>query len=324
MQFPELRLRRLRSSQKIRDMLNIPMPRPEKFIFPIFVIEGQNKKIPIDAMPGQYRYSVDKLCAVIEPLAKQGLGGVMLFGVVENNRKSINAKFAFSDNGLIQKAVCEVRNFSPELLIFTDVCMCAYTTHGHCGILDDNNNIDNDSSIDILAKIAVSHAKAGATGVAPSAMMDGQIYAIREALSDNNLDDTILMSYSTKFASAMYGPFREAADCPPGKGDRQSYQAAYGNLNTALLESELDEDEGADILMVKPAMFYLDVIAKIKENTLLPVAAYNVSGEYSMLHATAQKGWGDLYAMARESLIALRRSGTDIFISYWANQLDKM
>ncbi len=322
--FPDLRLRRMRSSQNIRDMFDMPMPNASKFMWPVFIIEGNNKKVAIDAMPNQFRYSIDKLAEAIEPVYKSGVKSLMLFGVVENDKKTIDGSYAYSEQGLIQRAICEIRKRFPEIVIFTDVCMCAYTTHGHCGILDSNSDVDNDLSINKLAKIALSHAVAGANGVAPSAMMDGQIRAIRNELDANKYTNTLLMSYSTKFASAMYGPFREAAGSPPGKGDRQGYQGSYANLNNALLESQLDEEEGVDILMVKPAMFYLDIISKIKEQTLLPVAAYNVSGEYSMLHATAEKGWGDLYAMARESIMALSRAGTDIQISYWANQLDRL
>ncbi len=321
--FPDLRLRRFRKTETMRNMLNIPFPEPSKFIWPVFVVSGTSKKIAIDAMPGQFRYSIDELLKALEPVVKFGVGGIMIFGIPESDKKSNTAQFAYSDNGLVQKAIIEIKKNFPELFIFTDVCMCAYTPHGHCGILEDDN-IDNDKSIEILAQIATSHASAGADGVAPSAMMDGQIQAIRNNLNKNKFNDTILMSYSTKFASSMYGPFRDAASSAPGKGDRQGYQASYADLNTALLESKLDEAEGADILMVKPALFYLDIILRIKESSLLPLAAYNVSGEYSMLYATAKCNWGNLYAMARESIMALNRAGTDIFISYWANQLDKI
>lgn len=305
-------------------MLGQPLPGPEKFVWPVFVVEGNNKKIAIDAMPGQYRYSIDQLIKDLEPVAQMGISGIMLFGVVDDSRKSENAGYAYAELGLVQQAICEVRKHFPDLLIFTDVCVCAYTTHGHCGILNSEGDVDNDPSIELLARMAVSHAQMGAHGVAPSAMMDGQIAAIRQALSTNKLDNTILMSYSTKFASYMYGPFREAADSSPGKGDRKGYQAPFNDIRQALRESTLDEAEGADMLMVKPALFYLDVIARIRDNTQLPIAAYNVSGEYSMLIASAQNNWGELAGMVRESTCALCRAGTDILISYWANQYDQI
>ncbi len=319
--FPEIRLRRLRRTESLRNMFGQPLPGPEKFVWPVFVVEGEGQEIPIESMPGQFRYSLDKLVPAIEPVAKMGIGGIMLFGVVENNRKSPSGDFSYSATGLVQKAIAEIKKNYPGLTIFTDVCLCAYTTHGHCGILDASGHILNDSSIEILAKIAVSHAEAGADAVAPSAMMDGQICEIRNALDDDGFIKTILMSYSTKYASAMYGPFRDAADSSPDHGDRKSYQLPYNDIKQAIRESEFDEDEGADILMVKPALFYLDIIAKIAESSNLPVAAYNVSGEYSMIHATAEKGYGDIYSMARESITAISRSGADIILSYWANQL---
>ncbi len=322
--FPNIRLRRLRQNPAIRSMLSAQTPRPDQFIWPVFTVEGEGKKIAIDSMPHQFRMSVDVLISELEPVVKKGLGGVMIFGVIDDEHKTHDGRYAYNPDGLVQRAVAAVRAAYPNLLVFTDVCVCAYTNHGHCGPLLEDGSIDNDASNTILARAAVSHAKAGAHGVAPSAMMDGQIVAIRKALTESKMNDTILMSYSTKFASSMYGPFRDAADSSPTSGDRQSYQASYADLNTALRESVLDEAEGADMLMVKPAMCYLDVIAKVKENTLLPVAAYNVSGEYSMLFATADRGWGDLYAMARENLMALSRAGTDIFISYWSNQLDEI
>lgn len=323
-QFPNIRLRRLRQNPAIRNMLAAPAPKPQQFLWPVFVVAGEKQKIAIDSMPHQFRMSIDVLIDELAPVAKSGIGGIMLFGVIGEELKTADGCNVYQPDGIIQRAVRAVRAAYPDLLVFTDVCLCAYTTHGHCAPLLENGEIDNDASIEILAKAALSHAQAGAHGVAPSAMMDGQIRAIRTALTEAGLKDTILMSYSTKFASAMYGPFRDAADSSPHAGDRQSYQASYTDLNTALRESVSDEQEGADMLMVKPAMCYLDVIAKVRERSLLPLAAYNVSGEYSMLFATADRGWGDLYAMARENLMALSRAGTDIFISYWANQYDQI
>ncbi len=322
--FPETRLRRLRQSAGIRKMLDAPLPGPEKFIWPAFVIDGAAKREPIEAMPGQSRLSVDQLLIDLKPVVDSGVGGLLLFGLVEDSEKDSIGTAAYNDKGTVQRAIREVKDKFPELVVTADVCVCAYTDHGHCGPLTENGTVDNDAANAILAKIALSYASAGADIVAPSSMMDGQVQAIRTALDTNAFDQTLLMSYSTKFASAMYGPFREAEKSTPGKGDRKGYQASYGDLRTALRESELDEAEGADILMVKPALFYLDVLAKIRESTDLPIAAYNVSGEYSMLHATAERGWGDLKGMVQESIAALDRAGTDIFISYWANQYNEL
>jgi porphobilinogen synthase len=220
--------------------------------------------------------------------------------------------------------VRRVRTACPGLALFTDVCLCAYTCHGHCGPVNARGDVDNDAALAALARVAGAHAEAGATAVCPSAMMDGQVQAIRRALDDAGRTDTLVMSYSTKFASSFYGPFREAGGSAPRHGDRRSYQASYGDPRRALLESALDEAEGADILMVKPALCYLDVIAQLRGRTDLPIAAYNVSGEYAMLHATAERGWGDLAGMARESLTAIARSGADIIISYWADRYNEV
>lgn len=322
--FPNVRMRRLRATESLRNMFSQPFPEISRFIWPVFVVEGEKQRIAINSMPGQFRYSIDELCKDLAPLVTQGIGGIMLFGVITDDKKSADAKYCYDANGLVQRAIKEIKRQFPTLSVFTDVCVCGYTDHGHCGILRPSGKVLNDPSLDILAKMAVSHASAGADGVAPSAMMDGQIKAIRKALRRHKLDDTILMSYSTKFASNMYGPFREAADSSPASGDRRSYQQPYDDFNQAIRESIMDEKEGADILMVKPALFYLDVIAEITKRSLLPMAAYNVSGEYSMIYAMAQNGWGDLYGMARESIVALDRAGTDIFLSYWANQYDQL
>ena len=322
--FPEVRLRRLRQNAGIRKMLETPLPGPEKFIWPAFVIEGSGKREAIDAMPGQSRLSVDQLLVDLEPVVASGVGGLLLFGLVEDSEKDLAGTAAYNDQGTVQRAIGEVKDKFPELVVTADVCVCAYTTHGHCGPLTDDGAVDNDASNAVLAQTAVSYAAAGADIVAPSAMMDGQVQAIRTALDTNRFDQTLLMSYSTKFASSMYGPFREAEKSQPGKGDRKGYQASYGDLRTALRESELDEAEGADMLMVKPSLFYLDVLAKMRQASDLPMAAYNVSGEYSMLHATAERGWGDLKGMVQESSAALVRAGADILISYWANQYNEL
>jgi porphobilinogen synthase len=320
--FPETRLRRLRRTESLRRMLGQPLPGPEKFVWPVFLREGRKVDEPVSAMPGQSRMSVDVLLKKLEPVAESGIGGVLLFGLTDPSKKDANGLEAFNEKGVVQKAIPLIKKAFPQLTVFTDVCLCAYTDHGHCGPLNKAGEVDNDVALALLQKVAVSHAAAGADCVAPSAMMDGQVLAIRKALDGDKLTDTLIMSYSSKFASSMYGPFREAEQSAPGKGDRQGYQAPYNDLRQALRESEFDENEGADILMVKPALMYLDVIQRLRESTHLPVAAYNVSGEYSMLIAQADRGWGDLRAMVRESTAAMQRAGTDIFISYWANQYD--
>jgi porphobilinogen synthase len=322
--FPEVRLRRLRQSAGIRNMFNAPLPGPEKFMWPTFVVDGKNVREEIDSMPGQFRLSIDALLKELEPMVETGIGSVLLFGLAEASQKDFQGSEAWNEDGTVQRAIRLIKNEFPDLVVAADACVCAYTDHGHCGPLSDCGTVENDAAIKNLAKICVSQAAAGADIVAPSAMMDGQIMAIREGLDENGLTDAILMSYSTKFASSMYGPFRDAEKSQPGKGDRKGYQASYGDLRTALRESEFDEAEGADMLMVKPSLFYLDILAKLRESTDLPIAAYNVSGEYSMLHATAQRGWGDLTAMVQESTAALSRAGADILISYWANQYNEL
>jgi len=299
--------------------LDTPFPAASKFVWPIFVVEGQGRKEEIPSMPGQCRVSVDQLVQWVEPALKQGIGSVLLFGQTEQ-AKDADGSEAFNPRGALQQAIPILKRAFPELVVMTDVCLCAYTSHGHCGPLDRHGQVDNDASCELLAKVALSHAQAGADVVAPSAMMDGQVMAIREILDENDFNQTLLMAYSTKFASAMYGPFRDAENSTPSAGDRKGYQASYANLRAALRESDLDEEEGADMLMVKPSLFYLDVLAKLRERTDLPVAAYNVSGEYSMLIAAAERGWGDLHGMVRESLMALDRAGADLIISYWASR----
>ncbi len=321
--FPEVRLRRLRRTPAIRRMFDAPYPPPCKFVWPVFVVEGHDRCEPIASMPGQFRYSVDRLLGALETVAAQGIGGVLLFGQTEGVKDAIGSG-AFAEDGVVQRAVAAIKKHFPGLVVMTDVCLCAYTEHGHCGPLDRHGGVDNDAACELLARVALSHAAAGADVVAPSAMMDGQVQFIREALADHDFFDTLLMAYSSKFASAMYGPFRDAENSSPASGDRQGYQASYRNLRAALRESEFDENEGADILMVKPALFYLDVLQKVRETSDLPVAAYNVSGEYSMIIAAAERGWGDLKAMARESLAAMDRAGCDLFISYWANRYNEI
>ena len=307
-----VRLRRLRRTEAIRDMFAMDRPSRDRFIWPVFLVEGTGRKEPIASMPGQFRWSADRLVAEFP----SGVKSVLLFGQTEGEKDEIGSAAA-EMGGVVQRAIPALKKAFPELIVLTDVCLCAYTSHGHCGPRDPEGDIDNDAACEMLARVAVSHARAGADGVAPSAMMDGQIAAIRSALDEEGFTKTLLISYSTKFASTMYGPFRDAENSAPAQGDRQGYQASYRDPDTALRESLVDEAEGADALMVKPALWYLDMIAKVRARTLLPVMAYNVSGEYSMIHAAAQAGYCDLYAAARESLYAIFRAGATQVISYW-------
>ncbi len=326
--FPERRLQRMRRTAGIRSLFDIEIPSPAKWVWPTFVVPGTGVKNEIASLPGQYHWSVDRICEAVEPVLKQGVRSVLLFGQTDQEKDN-GGSAAWDDNAPVQRAIRELKRTFPELTVMTDVCLCAYTHHGHCAPLLPNGALDNDAACECLAKVALSHAAAGADVVAPSAMMDGQIAAIRTALNDNDFHQTLLMAYSTKFASACYGPFRDAeGSCPqhiPGAPtDRKGYQASYANPRNALLESVLDEEEGADILMVKPALFYLDMIRAVRERTLLPVAAYNVSGEYAMLIAAAERGWGNLRELVHESTIALARAGTDIIISYWASRYNEI
>ena len=293
-------------------MFAMDRPSRDRFIWPVFLVEGTGRKEPIASMPGQFRWSADRLLAEFP----SGVKSVLLFGQTEGEKDEIGSAAA-EMGGVVQRAIPALKKAFPELIGLTDVCLCAYTSHGHCGPRDPEGDVDNDADCEMLARVAVSHARAGADGVAPSAMMDGQIAAIRSALDEEGFTKTLLISYSTKFASTMYGPFRDAEDSAPAQGDRQGYQASYRDPDTALRESLVDEAEGADALMVKPALWYLDMIAKVRARTLLPVMAYNVSGEYSMIHAAAQAGYCDLYAAARESLYAIFRAGATQVISYW-------
>jgi porphobilinogen synthase len=286
----------------------------DMFIYPYFVVDGEKVVHPIDAMPGINHYSVDELLKDVEQGLKIGINKILLFGVGEH--KTIDASSSFSNNSIVVKAVKALKEkFGDTLYVITDVCVCAYTTHGHCGILHDEY-VHNDSSVEVLAKMALAHAQAGADMVAPSDMMDGRIAAMRSLLDKNGFENTAIMSYSIKYASAYYGPFREAADSAPQKGDRKSYQMDHRNGNESMTEGLLDEAEGADILMVKPALAYMDVIFNLSQHTLLPIACYNVSGEYSMVKAAAQKGWIDEQKIVMENMYAFARAGANIIITY--------
>jgi porphobilinogen synthase len=308
------RPRRLRKNAIVREMVAETRLSKDMFIYPYFVVDGEKVVHPIDAMPGINHYSVDELLKDVEQGLKIGINKILLFGVGEH--KTIDASSSFSNNSIVVKAVKALKEkFGDTLYVITDVCVCAYTTHGHCGILHDEY-VHNDSSVEVLAKMALAHAQAGADMVAPSDMMDGRIAAMRSLLDKNGFENTAIMSYSIKYASAYYGPFREAADSAPQKGDRKSYQMDHRNGNESMTEGLLDEAEGADILMVKPALAYMDVIFNLSQHTLLPIACYNVSGEYSMVKAAAQKGWIDEQKIVMENMYAFARAGANIIITY--------
>lgn len=311
------RLRRLRRTEGLRALAREISLTPEDFIYPLFVRPGRNVREPISSMPGQFRFTVDRLEAEVEEIVRLGIRAVLLFGLAE--RKDPEAREAWEENGLVPQAVRRIKAIAPELVVITDVCVCAYTDHGHCGIVRDGR-VDNDATLALLARMALAHAAAGADLVAPSAMMDGQVRAIREALDEAGFVDVGIMAYSAKFASAFYGPFREAADSAPRFGDRRSYQMDPPNAREALREIERDIAQGADIIMVKPALAYLDVIRRARERFDHPLAAYNVSGECSMVKAAAQMGWLDEERAMMEILIAIKRAGADRIITYFAKE----
>ncbi len=314
-----IRPRRLRKSPILRELVAETRLSKDMFIYPYFVVPGKNVIKGIEAMPGVSHFSVDTLIKDVEKSLKIGINKVLLFGVGEE--KTDDASSSYDKHSVVANAVRELKKeFSDELYVVTDVCTCAYTTHGHCGIVQ-HGYVQNDQTVDVLARMALAHAEAGADMVSPSDMMDGRILGIREKLDKNNLENTAIMSYSIKFASAYYGPFREAADSAPGKGDRKAYQMDFRNPREAMRESNLDEQEGADILMVKPALAYLDVIKGLRESTNLPVACYNVSGEYSMVKAAGAKGWIDEQKVIMENMYAFNRAGASIIITYHAREI---
>ena len=315
---PFHRGQRLRRSPGIRNMVRETRISPGTFMFPIFVSHGTNVREPIEPMPGISQLSVDNLKAEVDEIGSLGIGSALLFGIPES--KDATGTGGYASDGIIQNAVREIKNAQPDLIVATDVCMCEYTDHGHCGILLPDGEVDNDTTLPLLAETAVSHVEAGADIVAPSAMMDGQISAIRSGLDSAGYTNTTLMAYSAKYSSAFYGPFRIAADSAPQKGDRRAYQMDPANGREAMREVRADIEEGADIVMVKPALEYLDIIRMTRRISEVPVAAYNVSGEYSMLKAAAQNGWIDEDRAIIEVLTSIARAGADITITYHAKE----
>jgi porphobilinogen synthase len=315
MNFPDYRPRRLRQNENFRRMVRETALSVDNLIYPLFAVPGAKVKKPIDSMPGIFQMSVDHLIRETQRVKALGIPAVLLFGIPD--KKDAIASGAMAKDGIIQQAILGIKEKVPDILVITDVCLCEYTDHGHCGMLEEND-VANDATIEVLAETAVSHAKAGADMVAPSAMMDGQIAALREGLDDAGFDTLPIMAYSAKYASCFYGPFREAAESTPAFGDRRAYQMDPANSDEAIREITLDVAEGADIIMVKPALAYLDVIRRAKEEFDLPLAAYNVSGEYSMIKAAAQMGWIDGERAMLESVTAIRRAGADMIITYFA------
>ena len=321
MVFPEYRPRRLRRTETFRAMIRETRLAPEQMIYPLFVLPGKGVREPVPSMPGVFRLSVDQLAAEARDCLSLGVRSVLLFGLPD--KKDGLGSGAYAKNGIVQQAIRELKNRAPEMTVVTDVCLCEYTDHGHCGCLA-GEEVDNDATLELLAKTALSHAQAGADMVAPSDMMDGRVSEIRTALDEENFHNVPIMSYAVKYASAFYGPFRDAAECAPQFGDRRGYQMDPANSREALREATLDVDEGADILMVKPALAYLDIIARLHDEFDLPVAAYQVSGEYAMIKAAAERGWIDGERVMAESLIAIRRAGADIILTYFAKEMARL
>lgn len=317
MGFPIHRLRRLRQHASLRRMVRETQLTPADLIYPLFVTFGENKQEPIASMPGQYRWSVDQLVQEASDAWALGIPAVILFGIPEH--KDERGSAAFEENGVIQTAVRALKDRLPDLMVITDVCIDEYTSHGHCGIVRDGR-ILNDETLDCLRAMALSHAEAGVDMVAPSDMMDGRVQAIREELDQRGYADMPIMAYSAKYASALYAPFRDAAFSSPSFGDRRSYQMDAANAREALQEVALDIEEGADIVMVKPALFYLDILRQVRDMVRVPVAAYQVSGEYSMIKAAAQLGWVDESSVMMESLLSIKRAGADLILTYFAKE----
>ncbi len=318
MSFPTVRPRRLRGSATLRRAVRETSLTPSDFIYPLFVCPGEGVRREISAMPDNFQLSIDQLVAEAKEAESLGIAGIILFGLPES--KDPEGSGAYADDGIVQRAIQAVKAEVKDLLVIADTCLCEYTSHGHCGHVVDND-VDNDSTLELLAKAAVSQARAGADIIAPSDMMDGRVEAIREALDDSGFEKTPILSYAAKYASVFYGPFREAAESAPQFGDRRSYQMDPANQREAMREIELDIEEGADIIMVKPAMPYLDVVFRAKQEFDLPVAAYQVSGEYSMIVAAARNGWLDLDRAMTESLTSIKRAGADLILTYFAKTM---
>jgi porphobilinogen synthase len=316
MAFPKTRLRRLRATHELRGLVRETSLDASDLVYPMFVAHGLDRREPIEAMPGVDRLSIAHAVAEAGEAAELGIPAVLLFGLPA--AKDEEGSGAWDDEGIVQLATRAIKEAHPELIVITDLCLCEYTSHGHCGVVRDDGSVDNDATLELLARTATSQARAGADVIAPSDMMDGRVGFIRDALDEDGLTDTPILAYSAKFASAFYGPFREAADSTPAFGDRRSYQMDPANGSEAVREARLDVDEGADIVMVKPALPYLDLIRRIKDDTGMPVAAYNVSGEYAMVKAAAAAGYLDEPATVLETLTAIRRAGADIVITYHA------
>lgn len=316
MSFPLHRMRRLRQNQVLRDMVAETSLHARDFIYPLFVVEGSQVRNPISSMPGISQFSIDQLMEEANRAFELGVPAVLLFGLPEY--KDERGSEAYSENALIGRAVKTLKQNVPGLLVITDVCFCEYTSHGHCGFINEKGEIDNDITLEMLAREALVHARAGADMVAPSDMMDGRIGYIREALDEAGFAGTVIMSYAAKYSSNYYGPFREAAECAPQFGDRKAYQMDWRNAAEALREVALDIEEGADIVMVKPALAYLDVLRMVKDEFQMPTAAYNVSGEYSMIKAAGEKGWINETQVMLETLTAMKRAGADMILSYFA------
>lgn len=317
MGFPNIRPRRLRSSEAIRRMVRETSLAPDDFIYPLFVTHGKGVKKEIGSMPGNFQQSIDNIVKDCEEVMKLGIPAVILFGIPE--QKDESGSEAYSPDGIVQRAIKAIKDRTPELMVITDVCLCEYMSHGHCGVVK-NGAILNDPTLDLLAKEALSHAISGADMVAPSDMMDGRVAAIRRALDGNGFDNIPIMSYAAKYASGFYGPFREAAESTPQFGDRRSYQMDPPNSREAMREVALDIEEGADIVMVKPALSYLDIIYRVKQGFGMPVAAYNVSGEFSMVKAAGRLGWMDEGRVMMEILTSIKRAGADLILTYHAKE----
>ncbi|WP_366921948.1 porphobilinogen synthase [Metallumcola ferriviriculae] len=320
MYFPTLRPRRLRGSETLRRMVRENLLTVDDLIYPMFVIYGEEVANPISSMPGVCQYSVDKLLPAVGEVVELGIPAIILFGIPDV--KDEKGSGAYAADGIVQEAIRAIKKEYPDLLVITDVCLCEFTSHGHCGIVHEGDVL-NDPTLEFLARTALSHVEAGADMVAPSDMMDGRVRAIREKLDDNGYSKIPIMAYSAKYSSAFYGPFREAAESAPQFGDRRSYQMDPPNSDEAIKETLLDIEEGADIVMVKPALAYMDIIRRLKDEFTYPVAAYNVSGEYSMIKAAAEKGWIDEQAVVMEMLTGMKRAGADLILTYFAKDAAK-